>query len=54
VVKLISSHMVHNLLLMMCLGSSSISSKGALGKCTSLFKFVECVIKERMGLGQSP
>jgi hypothetical protein len=37
---------------MMQLGSLSISSKGALGKCTSLFKFVEGTIKERVG--QSP
>jgi hypothetical protein len=33
--------------------SSLTSSKGAIGKCTSLFKFVEGIIKERVGLGQS-
>ncbi len=37
--------MLYDLLLMMCLGSSS---KGAIGKCTSLFKFVEGIIKERV------
>jgi len=39
---------------MLCHGSSSISSKGAIGKCTSLFKFVEGIIKERVGLVQRP
>jgi hypothetical protein len=38
---------------MMCLGSPSISLKGAIGKCTSLFKFVEGLIKERVGVGES-
>jgi hypothetical protein len=44
---------LYDLLLMMCLGFLSISSKGAIGKCTSLFKFVEGIIKERVALGQS-
>lgn len=36
--------------LIICFGSlsSSISSKGALGKCNNLFKFVESVMKERV------
>lgn len=36
--------------LIICFGSlsSSISSKGALGKCNNLFKFVEGIMKERI------
>jgi hypothetical protein len=43
---------LHYLLLIICFGSLSISSKGALGKCNSLFEFVGGIINERVG--QSP
>jgi len=36
-------------LLLICIGSSSNSLKGAMGKCNSLFKFVDGIIKEHLG-----
>jgi hypothetical protein len=44
---------LYNLLLILCRRSLPTCSKGAIGKCTSLFKFVEGTIKERVGQSQS-
>jgi hypothetical protein len=52
-VRFLSFYVLSNLLLISCLGSLSISSKGAIGKCNSLFKFVEGIIKERVGVCES-